>query len=695
MPGSRDLLTLMYRADWTRWSLSAVVSVQRDGEVSERLTDRAIADLRRESGGVWPPVAPRPHRPSRAEVRQRLVIAPGGRYRVEPIDDEPRDDEPRAGEPRGDESRSEAVRLIVCDGESCWVIRGAGENAEADRYDADPARTPMPDVVAPTWLLSRFRLTAQGLTQVGGRAAYRVLAIPRLPADRMLARFDALFDRLELLVDAELGVVLRRAAVFDGRPVGIVELRDVTVDPPAAADPATFRPPPGITVNDSGTYPADFDASLDSDPSSDGYFAGAGGVAASLAMSAAAAAAGIAARRLARPEPPRNTWPDPESAMPGGDPLPGAVPADGRPSATGPAGRRPTGASDPDQREAIPGDLLNLIARTDLPALNLTAQAHSWLDVPVLMTSNGPGSAGSGSRPLLGPGFLGIGGLRTGFRRSHRAALLRVAMPDRYRITYQIDDRPTQPLTVACDGELLRKVFHNRVVTSPAQPLPPDFVGLLDPAWLLVGWRLTAADEQAVGGRPAFRVTAEPPPPRASGPAGRPADPSLRIAAVVDAELGILLRLVLYVGEQPAARFELRDVIIHDARQRSPGQPPDAGELAAFTVDIPPGARVIASDGAPLHDLDLPSPAKVAGTAAAALLDGAASAIGWLSGRTRRVIAHDDSAAPAPGQVPPGEIDQGGDPVAVAEQGDQVQRQPGQPGDRAADPDPARQLDHG
>jgi DNA-binding MarR family transcriptional regulator len=43
----------------------------------------------------------------------------------------------------------------------------------------------------------------------------------------------------------------------------------------------------------------------------------------------------------------------------------------------------------------------------------------------------------------------------------------------------------------------------------------------------------------------------------------------------------------------------------------------------------------------------------------------------------RLVVADDDAAAAAPGQVPPGQVDQGGDPVAVAEQGDQVQPEPG------------------
>src|ERR1035438_9247174 len=47
----------------------------------------------------------------------------------------------------------------------------------------------------------------------------------------------------------------------------------------------------------------------------------------------------------------------------------------------------------------------------------------------------------------------------------------------------------------------------------------------------------------------------------------------------------------------------------------------------------------------------------------------------------RRVVADDDASAVAPGQIAPGQVEQRGDAVAVAEQGDQVQREPGEPGE--------------
>src|SRR6266516_5950579 len=62
-------------------------------------------------------------------------------------------------------------------------------------------------------------------------------------------------------------------------------------------------------------------------------------------------------------------------------------------------------------------------------------------------------------------------------------------------------------------------------------------------------------------------------------------------------------------------------------------------------------------------------------------------------GVRRRVIADDDAPAVAPAHVAPGQVDQRGQPVAAAEQRDQVQAEPGQPGQRPAYPDAARQLD--
>jgi hypothetical protein len=44
-------------------------------------------------------------------------------------------------------------------------------------------------------------------------------------------------------VDAELGILLRREALFHGQPAERAELAGVRIDPPEAADPGQFQPP--------------------------------------------------------------------------------------------------------------------------------------------------------------------------------------------------------------------------------------------------------------------------------------------------------------------------------------------------------------------------------------------------------------------------------------------------------------------
>ena len=47
-----DPLLLLYRADWTTWSLSAKVVRRRNERLFSQLTDRVAADMRRRHGGL-------------------------------------------------------------------------------------------------------------------------------------------------------------------------------------------------------------------------------------------------------------------------------------------------------------------------------------------------------------------------------------------------------------------------------------------------------------------------------------------------------------------------------------------------------------------------------------------------------------------------------------------------------------------
>ena len=488
MAYSTQLAPLLYRADWTTWSFSADIVVRRNPGADAELRSQLTAQARRDSGGLLPPFplgrVPRsqpadpPAAPEWVEHQCRLLVAPGGRYRFEP-----------AAASEGD---GEAVTLIVCDGESCWEVRGS----EADRFIADPACTPMDAFIRPGRLLTEFRLTASGMTEYAGRTAYLVTGSPRLAASELGSELDPGLEA-DLRVDAELGLVLRKELTWAGSPLTITELRILAAGPEVAADPALFRPDPGIEADvmptpwhrdtsGAGSYGDDYA----------GQSSAEGGVG-SLAVLLGSAAVGLTARRLARPEPRRGAEPDDEAVLPE--------------SAAWPASRA-------DQAGPIADDLVNLIAGTGLQPPDLRTEVHRWTDPAIAAHAIGAFSgAGPHDRWLgLGFAFFGSSGLWPDSRGGHRCALLRVATADRYRIDYQRDDRPRQPLAVACDGDRLRKVFHNRVIASPAQRLPAVFGRLLDPAWLLSDWVLTAAGRDVAGGRSALRVVAEPPP-RAPG----------------------------------------------------------------------------------------------------------------------------------------------------------------------------------
>lgn len=590
-----DPLLLLYRADWTQWSLSAKVIRRSNQRLFAQLTGRVAADMRRRSGGVINVMgsflsATKQDQEDRAadgwsQTNERLLLAPGGRYRFEP--DNGHDDEDK-------------VRLIVSDGESCWVVR----RDEADQSVADLAHPPFAGIAAPTWLMSQLQFATAATTEVAGRSAIEVRGTPRLPASRW-GLFTARLDRVDIVIDAGLGLVLRYESVFDGQPLTSLEVADLVINPSAAADPARFRPDDGVEIEADGVGPArshrywrgediEPDSSIDKRR---------------MALNLARGAVYLAAKQLARPEQPGDQDDDTEAAMPASEPpVLGPAPAT-------PGSRRP-----------VSDALLHLITHTDMAPLALTAQVHHWLDgalawraAPTLPHGDTHEEQGAGG--FLGTEEDGIFGLHD----SHRTARLTLSMPDRYRIDFEREDRPRHPLTIACDGERLRKLYHNRVVESPPLPLPTDFVRLVDPAWLLRGWPLSEAGEQTVDGRRAIRLIADVPMVRANRWSSS-SDHAALMALAIDAELGVVLQQVSYLDNKPVNRYELRHL-----------QPCEAIDVAEFGPGIGPDLPVIHTGGEPIGDLDLPPSARAAGQAGANLVNGTRSAFGWLANRAHKV----------------------------------------------------------
>ena len=100
----------------------------------------------------------------------------------------------------------------------------------------DDAR-PVAVLFCPQDLLDGYVLEILGPVTACGRAAIAIAATPRAG--------DRLHEHVEAAVDAELGILLRREETFRGRLLAVTELTDVTVNPPAAPNPAGFTAPPG------------------------------------------------------------------------------------------------------------------------------------------------------------------------------------------------------------------------------------------------------------------------------------------------------------------------------------------------------------------------------------------------------------------------------------------------------------------
>jgi hypothetical protein len=136
---------------------------------------------------------------------------------------------------------------------------------------------------------------------------------------------------------------------------------------------------------------------------------------------------------------------------------------------------------------------------------------------------------------------------------------------------------------------------------------------MLDPAWLLTGWRLSLTGPASIAGRNGIRIRAV-----AARTADNGADNLFtRADVVVDAELGVLLRNTTYVNDQPATRTELRDLCGLD-------------ETTSFRIVPKSGMRSVTDSGGPFGDRNLPRPAEAAATAAALATAGAVAVTGWL-----------------------------------------------------------------
>jgi hypothetical protein len=476
MTGEPDLISLLHRADWTRLSLSAEVN---DGST--------------------------------------LLIAPGRRYRVQ------------TGE-----------YVTGCDGDRPWEL----SQHDVDGHELDGTvhwisgpEPPLRTLLCPAWLLKSSRLEARGRVSACGRDALRVVVTRRqgIWGGTVPAQFRA--GDAEVIVDAELGILLRIAWTGGREAPDVTELVSLDLNP--VIDPARFTPPPGSLIGES------FGEGLGT--------AGPAWWAVKTAAGLAAGSLGASIRYwpFSHGQPSAANTGDPEADIPHDDPAP-ELSQDGRPS--GPQ---------------LSDEVLHLLH--DSGTGEFAATLHEWHDFGAVL-SQVPAAARR-------TGFGGLGLLVDSITErsavSHLVSALRISGPDKYQIDHAYD-RQRGPTTIVCDGQRRWQVYRDKVTVGPATPPPSDIADLADASWLLA-CRLSGGAPVIAGDRPAYRINV------ARGDAVWSLSLMFSTAvAVVDVELGILLRLTSYMGGKPVRQYELRDITT------------GTGD---FRVDIPPGLPVFEETG--------------------------------------------------------------------------------------------------
>jgi hypothetical protein len=477
-----DLVTLLYRADWTQLSLGAEVSITIDHDLAELRAETGPGKPSRPTEDAWEVATDL----QGIEVRRStLLIAPGGRYRYQ-----------GEGFRRGR------------DGERSWRV--SDDDPDTSVAELPSTKGPLDTLLRPSWLLTGFTLEIrEPVTTVAGRAALRVTATPRrtIRAAREPERPPA--DLVEVIVDVELGILLRHAEIVDGRPMRVTELTSVSLNPAGTDDDTQFQPPSGWDGVTEETEP----------PPPGSFRWGPAKMAADLV-------ADHIGSRVKLPDTfGQATREDPEAAMPEEAPLaPDAAP--------------------------VSDEILHLLYASEGQwAPGIAATMHHWQDMPAAFESS----------PVW---FAQTMGRQLPHIQLHMVFDLRISGPDRYRIEHLLGaDRHTSTTTI-CDGEKCWKILSpETVMVGAAVPLAGDTADLLDGSWLLTA-RLTGGIETTVGGRRGYRVAV------AFGDSRR----GKRIApdeVVVDAELGCLLRVISRTGSGPDLRVvlwrELRDITSYAA----------------------------------------------------------------------------------------------------------------------------------
>jgi hypothetical protein len=143
--------------------------------------------------------------------------------------------------------------VTVTDGARCWSYvpgHGAFVSERAEAGATAPGLGGVDGLLDPLPLLATLRLRAEGRVRWEGRPALHLAGTLRPGMGHRLfgEGLAGWGDGYDLLLDAERGVLLRAAALLEGEPFAVAELREPVFDEPFPAELFRFTAPPGTPV---------------------------------------------------------------------------------------------------------------------------------------------------------------------------------------------------------------------------------------------------------------------------------------------------------------------------------------------------------------------------------------------------------------------------------------------------------------
>lgn len=140
-------------------------------------------------------------------------------------------------------------RTAIRDGAHWWVYDdrgGAYSNEDEPDVDTEVGETGL-QLLDPAPFISALALEPEGRVRVAGREAILARGRPRHQDRRAVGfRLELLADEVELAVDAERGVILRRRDLVDEESAMVIEVEEIAFDEDFPAE--TFAPLPGVEI---------------------------------------------------------------------------------------------------------------------------------------------------------------------------------------------------------------------------------------------------------------------------------------------------------------------------------------------------------------------------------------------------------------------------------------------------------------